>query len=100
MREVAPELLASRTGGIVYVDGADECRAEAGELKGYEGKLVEIGSLGKADIETREDADLTVWKSVSLLESLRACCAPLTYLTPLPSHSLAGWPRRPGRRHH
>ena len=65
MREVAPELLSTRTGGVVYVDGADECRAEAGELEGFEGKLVEIGSLGGAGVvERQEDADLTVWKSV------------------------------------
>lgn len=66
MREVAPELLANRTGGIVYVDGTDECRAEAGELEGYVGQLVEIGSLQEANIKPQKDADLTVWKSVSL----------------------------------
>jgi hypothetical protein len=69
MREVALELLASRTGGIVYVDGADECRAEAGELAGYEGRLVEVGSLRDGGVERQqEDADLTVWKSVSRIE--------------------------------
>lgn len=105
MHEVEPALLSTRAGGVVFVDGEDECRAEAGELQGFDGRLVEIGTVGEAGVEQLEDADLTVWKSVS-----RACVR-LFVLSPkslsltrqLASASPAlapGRPRRAGRRHH
>lgn len=76
MLEVAPEMLSNRA-GVVFVDGIEETKAEAGELQGYEGEVCEVGSVlgeeneGKEGRERWEKAggDLTVFKSVSFFVS-------------------------------
>lgn len=69
MIEVEPELVRTRV-GVLFVDGEQECRVEAGELQGYEGMVRELGSVldeGTAVGEWKKaGGDLTIFKSVGL----------------------------------
>ncbi|KAL7410587.1 hypothetical protein BDY24DRAFT_399533 [Mrakia frigida] len=73
MLEVAPEMLSNRA-GVVFVDGIEETKAEAGELQGYEGEVCEVGSVLGEENEGEEGrarwekagGELTIFKSVGL----------------------------------
>lgn len=68
MMEVDRSLLSTRA-GIVFVDGENETRREAGELQGYEGPVCQVGTVLPFEGKGRQlwedhKGDLTVWKSV------------------------------------
>jgi ornithine cyclodeaminase/alanine dehydrogenase-like protein (mu-crystallin family) len=49
----------------VFVDSAAACEEEAGELRGYQGGIVELGALVGTETERRHEG-ATVYKSVGI----------------------------------